>query len=246
MGSMLSDLSFWTLAGSAVVIGITHTILGPDHYMPFVALSRARQWKISKTIRLTLLCGLGHVASSVIIGFVGIIAGVSVGSLEFIESFRGDIAGWLLIIFGAIYLAWALRKAGKRRSHSHAHVHSDGTIHKHHHDHAGDHAHPHVEENLANNSHKPLAAWSLFVIFIFGPCEALIPLFLYPAAQQNWYWCLGVVLAFSLATVGTMLVAVFALTRGLSFLRLPSMERWGQVLAAAIILLCGLAIQVGL
>ena len=243
---MFSDLGFWTLTGSAVIIGITHTLLGPDHYLPFVALSKARKWSAAKTMRLTLLCGFGHVASSVLIGFIGIILGISLGSLEFIESFRGDVAAWLLIGFGAIYLVWALRRAGKRKTHEHPHVHSDGTIHKHPHSHDGDHAHPHLEENRDGNVQKPVAAWSLFIIFIFGPCEALIPLFLYPAAQENWYWCMGVVLAFSLATVGTMLVAVFALTRGLSFLRLPSMERWGQAFAAGIILMCGLAIRLGL
>ena len=92
------------LAGTAATIGLVHTIFGPDHYLPFIVLAKSRQWNIFRTLTITFICGLGHVLSSVVLGFIGLVIGVAVFKLETIESFRGEIAGWLLIIFGFTYL----------------------------------------------------------------------------------------------------------------------------------------------
>ena len=70
------------LAGTAATIGLIHTILGPDHYLPFIVLSKARQWSMLKTSVITFLCGLGHVLSSIILGFVGIALGMALFKLE--------------------------------------------------------------------------------------------------------------------------------------------------------------------
>ncbi|MCM2324307.1 MAG: hypothetical protein NDJ90_13705, partial [Oligoflexia bacterium] len=60
--------SLWLLSLTALFLGFFHTILGPDHYLPFVMMSRAERWSRAKTFRITLLAGLGHVASSLTIG----------------------------------------------------------------------------------------------------------------------------------------------------------------------------------
>ena len=94
------------LAGTAAGIGFIHTILGPDHYVPFIVMSKARGWSGRKTAIVTSLCGLGHVVSSILLGIVGLFLGIVVFKLESIESFRGDLAGWLLMTFGFVYLLW--------------------------------------------------------------------------------------------------------------------------------------------
>jgi hypothetical protein len=43
------------LAGTAATIGFVHTVLGPDHYIPFIAMSRARRWTLSKTLFISFL-----------------------------------------------------------------------------------------------------------------------------------------------------------------------------------------------
>jgi len=131
------------LLGTAFTLGFVHTLLGPDHYVPFVAMSRAGRWTLKKTVVITLLCGLGHVLSSVLLGLVGIAAGVMLVRLEAIESIRGDVAGWLLLGFGLAYFVAGVVKAVRNMPHSHWHSHGDGTMHAHSHDHAGDHLHAH-------------------------------------------------------------------------------------------------------
>ena len=35
-------------------------------------MSRARRWSVNKTLAVTILCGIGHVLSSVVVGLVGV------------------------------------------------------------------------------------------------------------------------------------------------------------------------------
>ena len=59
---------------TAATIAVLHTALGPDHYLVFTAMGKAQGWSLAKTLRITALCGLGHVASSVLLGLAGIAA----------------------------------------------------------------------------------------------------------------------------------------------------------------------------
>ena len=193
------------LAITAATIGVVHTAIGPDHYLPFVMLSRARQWSTRWTAVVTLACGLIHVAGSVILGLVGVAAGLALRRLELIESFRGDLAAWSLLAFGLVYLVWGLRRSQREHTHSHWHTHADGTAHDHAHDHADAHAHVHAERAGAG-----VTPWAMFLIFAFGPCEALIPVLMYPAAAANTPGLVLVTTVFAAATLTTMLVLVMA------------------------------------
>ncbi|MDQ1332320.1 MAG: hypothetical protein QG576_354, partial [Bacteroidota bacterium] len=50
--------SITLLSVTAISIGFIHTILGPDHYLPFIVLSEAKKWNLRKTMFITFLCGL--------------------------------------------------------------------------------------------------------------------------------------------------------------------------------------------
>jgi nickel/cobalt exporter len=226
------------LAFSAAAIAFAHTLLGPDHYLPFVAMARARRWGLSKTLRITLLCGTGHLAGSVVLGLAGIALGLQLSSLTWLEGVRGSLAAWLLIGFGLAYTAWGLRQAQRNRPHTHWH-HHDGVTHVHEHSHHDAHAHVHE----AKGSTKSLTPWVLFTIFILGPCEPLIPLLMYPAARVDAFGVVVVTAVFGIVTVLTMLGTVAIALRGLKAVRFQRFERYGQALAGATILACGLGIQ---
>jgi len=233
---MTIDLGLLIL--TAASIGFVHTLLGPDHYLPFVAMSAARRWSTRKTLWITSLCGLGHVLGSVAIGVVGIGIGVSLHKLEWLEGVRGDVAAWLLTGFGLAYLAWGLKKAWRSRPHAHPHVHPNGTLHQHVHHHERAHLHPHVDETKA----RSITPWALFVIFVLGPCEPLIPVLMYPASQHSVWGTVAVVLAFGTATIATMLTVVYLAGRGLERLPLDTAERYSHAFAGAALSLCGLGI----
>jgi len=225
------------LAGTAAAIGFAHTILGPDHYLPFIVLARARQWSGLKTAVITLLCGIGHILSSVALGFIGIALGVAVFNLEAIESFRGEVAAWLLLGFGFAYFVWGVRRAVRRRPHDHPHVHADGGAHLHTHGHSVDHTHVHDARSGG------LTPWVLFTIFLFGPCEPLIPILMYPAAKGSIASVAAVASIFGVVTIATMLGMVLAAYYGLSRLHVGKLEQYSHALAGLTILLCGGAIK---
>lgn len=218
---------------TAASIAILHTVLGPDHYLVFTAMGKARGWTLSKTLRITTLCGLGHVASSIVIGTAGILLGAKLATLVDIEGARGNLASYALLAFGLVYFAWGIKKAGRGHVHSHVHVHED-VMHDHVHDHHTSHAHVHKEG--ARNTITP---WVMFIVFVLGPCEALIPLFMYPAAQKSNGLVVLVAVVFGVVTLLTMLACVAVTTIGLDKLRLPSTGRYVHAVAGASIAVCG-------
>lgn len=226
------------LFGTAAFIGFFHTLLGPDHYLPFIAMGKAKQWPMIKTLWITLLCGVGHVGSSVLLGLIGIGLGMAVTKLVLVESFRGNLAAWALIAFGLVYFVWGMRRALKKKPHEHSHFHADGDTHMHEHIHTEEHVHVHERENEGN-----ITPWVLFTIFVLGPCEPLIPLLMYPAAKENFRGLLLVTAVFAAITIMTMLGIVAVSTWGINRLPVKSLERYSHALAGGSICLCGLAIQ---
>jgi len=229
------------LAGTAASIGFIHTLLGPDHYLPFIAMSKARGWSAVRTAVVTVLCGLGHVMSSVLLGLLGVFLGLAVFKLEWIESLRGEVAGWFLIAFGLVYLLWGIRQAVRNRPHEHPHMHGNGEVHTHTHTHIGGHSHVH-----AGASGRSLTPWILFTLFVLGPCEPLIPLIMVPAAKLSMGAVLIVATVFGLVTISTMLACVMASCYGLSRISFPRVARYAHALAGFVLFLCGAAIQFGL
>lgn len=225
------------LIGTAASLALVHTLIGPDHYLPFIVLAKARRWSSFKTAVITLLCGIGHILSSVVLGFIGVAIGIAVFRLESVESFRGEIAAWLLIAFGFTYFVWGVHMAIRSRRHVHLHPHDKEDAHLHSHGHVAGHSHVHV-----SNSRK-LTPWVLFIIFVFGPCEPLIPLLMYPAAENNMMNVALVAFVFGLVTITTMLGIVLASFYGLSRLPLANLERYTHALAGLAIFMCGGAIQ---
>jgi sulfite exporter TauE/SafE len=232
---MSSELA--VLVGTAASLGFVHTILGPDHYVPFIVLSKARGWNALRTSVITLICGIGHVLSSIVLGFIGIVLGIAVFRLESIEAFRGDIATWFVIIFGFTYFVWGVHRAIRNKPHRHKHLHADGTHHVHSHQHAAEHAHVHASK--ASN----VTPWILFIIFVLGPCEPLIPLIMYPAVRGSTFDVVIVALVFGVVTVTTMLGAVLISYFGLRSLPILKFERYSHALAGLAIFMCGAAMK---
>jgi ABC-type nickel/cobalt efflux system permease component RcnA len=232
------------LCWSAAAIGTVHTFLGPDHYLPFVAMSRAGHWSPQKTLIVTSLCGVGHVFGSVVLGLVGIALGTAVFHLERVEAVRGDIAAWMLIGFGLLYFAWATVRAIRNRPHSHWHSHDGQTVHCHKHRHDTTHLHVHADATPAA-SRPSLTPWILFTIFLFGPCEPLIPLLMYPAAAGSLGLVALVTLVFASATIVTMTFIVWSVTSSRFALKSEIMARFSAPLAGLVVIACGFAMKAG-
>jgi hypothetical protein len=87
-----------------------------------------------------------------------------------------------------------------------------------------------------------MSFWILFTIFIFGPCEPLIPVLMYPAAQHNYAAVVYISALFALTTISTMIVVVLLMLKGISLVKFNAIEKYQHVLAGGAIALCGAGI----
>jgi nickel/cobalt transporter (NicO) family protein len=206
---------FLALGGAAISVGALHT-LAPDHWLPFAALARVQRWSAARTARVTFFCGFGHVTVSALLGLLGLAFGRAV--FQSAGRKMEAVAGILLIGFGLAYGVWGLRRAAGRRVHGHVHVHYD-----------------HVHET------SKTTAWSLFVLFSADPCVAVIPLLL-AAVPLGTAPTLGVVLLYEAATIGTMIALVLPARAGVSRLRFPWLDHWGDAVAGGLIAATGVLV----
>ncbi len=225
------------LAITAVSLGVIHTLTGPDHYIPFVAMAEARKWSLRKTILITLLSGVGHILSAVIIGLVGIMVGHSLEKLQIFDNIRGNFASWLMIAFGFVYLAYGIIKAVRNKTHRHTHLHFKSPAHFHDHAHNDEHAHVHAGEK------RDISAWIIFTLLVFGPCEPLIPVLIIPTLKNSIFYTVIITGLFAVSTIITMLIAVSFLYLGVKNVFPERILRFNHAIAGGAILMSGLAVK---
>jgi len=204
------------LVFSAVAVAFFHA-LAPDHWLPFVALAKSSRWSMAKLGWVTTLAGIGHVASSLLLGLVGLWAGLAINRLTGVETWRGSVGIWLLIGFGVAYALWGLKHA--------------------------QHHHPHVSVQEVAKAYAKKRMWMLFAIMVFGPCEPLIPL-MFVASEHGMPTVWAMSLVFSIVTIG-MVVGQSALGyAGVRLIQAPWMERYAHALAGLVILLTAMFVLV--
>ena len=204
------------LLGTAASLAIVHTLLGIDHSLPFVALGRARGWALGRTLLVTASCGAGHVASSVLIGAAGVAFGVATDALLWLESTRGELAAALLIGFGLAYAARAVWRSLRGRQGAR------------------------LREGPAGAGR--MTPWALFIVFVLGPCEPLIPLMVVPGMARDWLAVAAVVAVFGLLTVAAMLLAVAAAWRGAALFGAGWIGRHADAAAGLVVAASGAAV----
>lgn len=225
---MQNDLQVLMLA--AITISFLHTIAGPDHYLPFVAVAKSRQWSFGKTAFWTVICGCGHIWSSVLLGLGGAALGWSLAKIGWIESMRGGFAAWALLGFGLVYSVWGLIRAKQNGRHKHFDVDGDSVY---------VFEHRHGETVMTKDRHK-VTPWVMFIIFLLGPCEPMIPLLYFPAAKNSFAGMLMLIVVYTMCTLLTMIVMVGCGYYGLSLLKTNKLERYMHALGGATIFICGL------
>ena len=202
----------WPLITAAVSVAFFHA-LAPDHWMPFVALAKSSRWSMVKLGWIAALAGVGHVASSLLLGFVGLWAGLAVHHLEGAEAWRGTIGIWLLIGFGVAYVIWGLKHA--------------------------QHHHPHIGVDEAVKAYAMRRMWMLFAIMVFGPCEPLIPL-MFVASERGLPTVWAISAVFSVVTVAMVIGQSCVSYAGVRLVSAPWLERYAHALAGVVIVLTAL------
>jgi len=172
---------------------------------------------MSKLAWIATLAGAGHVTSSLLLGLIGLWAGLAIHHLRGAEAWRGDIGVWLLIGFGVAYALWGFKHA--------------------------QHHHPHISMEEAVKAYAVRRVWTLFAIMVFGPCEPLIPLmFVASGHGLPTVWAMSAV--FSVVTVAMVVGQSCLSYAGVRLIDAPWMERYAHALAGVVIVLTAIVVLI--
>ena len=104
-----------TLITGSLVLSILHGFI-PNHWLPVLAIGKKEKWDLSETTRVTLIAGLAHAASTVLIGVLLAFIGARLATV--VENFTAFVAPGLLVALGIFYI-W------QHSHHHHFHIHGD-------------------------------------------------------------------------------------------------------------------------
>ena len=82
----------------------------------------------------------------------------------------------------------------------------------------------------------------MFIIFLLGPCEPMIPLLFFPAAKHSGFDMLLLILVYTACTLLVMVAMVTLGYYGLSILKTEKLEKYMHALGGLTLLVCGVGI----
>jgi hypothetical protein len=101
---------------ASISIAVIHS-LAPDHYFPFVAIGKLKDWSVKKVAMFSGLAGVIHVTSSIVVGII-LIYGINLlGFAELIE----EISPIMLMLIGLTYAIVTVIRG-------HNHIHSPSAV----------------------------------------------------------------------------------------------------------------------
>ncbi|TDU40440.1 hypothetical protein BXY82_2488 [Gelidibacter sediminis] len=226
---MESELNVLLMA--AISISVLHTLTGPDHYIPFIAIGKAKNWSLRRTIFWTVICGTGHVMSSVFLALGGVALGFSLNKLTWFEEVRGGWAAWALFLFGIVFLLIGLFQVYRNKKHKHFDVYDSGDVYV--------YEHKHGQGPVMPTERRKVTPWVMFIIFLLGPCEPMIPLLTYPAIMDSTYGIYLITGVFLFFTLAMMVLMVVLGHYGFKLIKTDALEKYMTAIAGGTIAICG-------
>ena len=207
---------------AAAGVGFGHAIL-PDHWLPLAVLGRTRRYSLSRVARLSSLAGVAHVLVSLTLGGVVVLIGLQLRS--HVESAENTVVGWILIATGVGFALMELTGRGHRHRHDH----------------------PPGEEH--DNHQRGSRLQSLAGVMVpFGaaasPDLTILPVFLAASAVGTGA-AIGSLAVFGVVTIVTIVALTVFATAGGYQLRAPWLDRWGNAITAATLIVIGVLVLTG-
>jgi ABC-type nickel/cobalt efflux system permease component RcnA len=222
------DSNLIGLLGGAFLLSCLHGLI-PNHWVPFVILGRDRKWDTSRIVLVTLLGGVAHLSSTVLIG-------VAIGIAGYAISLRYEaILRWAAPAILAAAGLWILLRGHDRR-HGAEHAEADPS-----HDQGHDKA---CESHHQDHTHFPLgtrdlvAIGTLCAMMFLSPClelEAYYPV----AAHRGWLGIATVSVVYMIVTVGVMMVMAGFAARSLEQVRWSFLARHERQLSGGLLIALG-------
>jgi nickel/cobalt transporter (NicO) family protein len=246
------------IIGSSL-LSFFHALI-PHHWLPLALAGKSEKWSVKETIRITLLIGLMHTFSTIIIGIVIGIIGYKLTDL--FQSFENLLAPSILIGLGLFFLVNNFISKDKHEHDEHHHhepeehhhhdVHNNGEQnhehnenHEHHCNHHHDHTtHHHLSEEeikfLSRKSKRTVIS-AIGTMMVFSPCIE-IEAFYFTAGKYGWTGIALLSLIYFIITIVVMLSCVLLAKKGLDYInkKLHFFEHYSKAIAGSVLIILGL------
>ncbi len=196
------------LTGS-FLLSIIHAAI-PNHWLPLVVLGKNQGWSHRETLMITVITGIAHTLSTILIGIVVGILGYKLAASH--ELFTKAIAPVILIVLGLILVVADLK---------------------------GSHHHHHFDRNVsAQRRSKYRIVAALSMAMFFSPCLE-IEAYYFTAALFGWLGILTVSIVYLSVTVTGMAILVDLALRGVQKIRWHFLEHHERGLTGAVLVVLG-------
>jgi putative Mn2+ efflux pump MntP len=203
----------WQIFIGSLVLSFIHAAI-PNHWLPLIAIGKTERWTLKETLSATLITGVSHTISTILIGIIVGIIGIKLSSSY--NLVIDYVAPSILIAIGTLYIISDI----KNRAHHH---------------------HTNFEDSNIRSSVKSKIGIliGLSVAMFLTPCVE-IEAYYFQAAMIGWKGIITVSAVYASTTVMLMLLFVYAGFKGTHGLRSHTLEHHEKLITG--IVLIGLGI----
>ncbi len=200
----------------SLVLSLIHALI-PNHWIPLIAISKTEKWTQRQTLLATVITGVSHTLSTIIIGIVVGIIGYKLSSqYTFISSVAAPI---ILIGLGLIYIILDIR----------------GMYHHHHHN----HDHKPTGTSKTDKSKWRAILTSLSIAMFLTPCFE-IEAYYFQAGTIGWLGIFIVSVVYLLMTIVIMLLLVYLGIKGIQTFNSHFLEHHEKGITGIVLIALGL------
>ena len=200
------------LIGS-LLLSVVHALI-PNHWIPLIAIGKAENWTNRETVTATIIAGLAHILSTVIVGIIVGFAGLKLA--ENYETITTLVAPLILILIGLIYIIIDLAR-----------------LHKHNHS-----VSKPVKSTKSNKSRLTLIL-SISIAMFFSPCIEL-EAFFFQAGTIGWTGVIIVSVIYTITTVSIMTILVSLGLKGINKLEWHFLEHHEKIVTGIVLVVLGI------
>ena len=199
----------------SLVLSLIHALI-PNHWLPLIAVSKTEKWTQSQTLWATIITGIAHTLSTIIIGIVVGLIGLRLAASYAVIS--ETIAPSILIGLGLVYIILDFR------SHHHHHSHEINLE---------------VIESGLNKSKRIAILTTLSIAMFLTPCIE-IEAYYFQAGTIGWPGIFIVSSVYLVTTVLVMLVLVYWGIRGAKSFKSHYLEHHEKRITGLVLIALGI------
>ena len=200
------------LAG-ALILSVAHGLM-PDHWIPLVAVSKTEKWSRRESLFATILVGIPHTISTILIGIIIGLIGYKISSYEIVG---GIVSPSILGALGLIYIFLDFKRLHQQ------------------------HPHNFINTGVLSGKSKFAIIAPLAIALFLSPCVA-IGAYYFIAGGFGWFGIAIVSAIYVVVTISTMVLLVNLGLKAVEKIRWRFLEQHERLVTGIVLIILGIFI----